>query len=492
MRKRALIVLLLVGAMVTAFAVVAPVIGSPGGVGNRNLQANGCSVHNIAGSDTVTMTASKLNPSPGEQITVTVTVSGGQGSGTKMGVSLLTALSSSSGTMPSDKGWSIVSDPSGTKYNYNEGSYSGSATFTWTLTAPSTAGSYKLYARAYMGPSFYYKDASQGLSFTVGTTVVTPPTVKIATPAASGTVQGAFSVIATVTAGSVSTISSAILRIDATTVGTLTTAPYSWIVDSTAYANGVHTINVTATDSGNHKGYAQQTVIVSNYQSSAGTAPTVSITGPANGTTVSGRFNVSATVTSTVSIANATLNLDGVKVSTLSAGPYLWTVDSSALAVGKHVLQVYAFDVKGVVGTAQSQTVVRSGPVFIGMVLPSSASGTVDLTPVINTTDTISLLSYHLDGVLVSNMTAPPYTLSLDTTSFSDGSHTLNVTAVTISGARWSQEFTLVTLNDQGSSFFVLTSIDLLIMMGLVLVSVVAIVFTIVGRKKGPGRETPR
>ncbi len=494
--KKNMIALILVGAIITAFAVIAPVLGSPGGIGNKDLQANSCSVHDIVGSDIITMSASKLNPTPGEQITITVSVSGSQGSGAELGVSLLTALSGSTGTLPSDKGWTIVSDPSGTTYNYNEKAYSGSATFTWTLNVPASAGSYNMYARAYMGPSIYYKDATQGLTFTVGTTTVAAPTVLITAPASSATVRGSFSVIATATPGAGASVTSVILRVDGTMIGTLTAAPYSWIVDSTKYVNGAHTINVTAVDNVNRNGYAQQKVTINNLVTTPSDtpAPIVTITNPINGTVISGKVNVSANITASVSIANLTLNLDGVIVSTLSKAPFVWQADSEVLSAGTHVLQVDAFDTLGVLGTAQSMFEVRAGPVTIDMVVPPTNSGIVYLTPTIKTTDTISHVLYFLDGVLAGNVTSAPYAYSLDTTAVPDGSHGLNITAVTASGVKWFEEFAFDTLNNLegtasgngGSTQFVLTGIDLLIMQALLVVLVLGIVLKVGGRKKGP------
>jgi hypothetical protein len=83
----------------------------------------------------------------------------------------------SSNSLPSNDGWTIVSDPTGsTAFNYYEDDqYSGSLTATWTLTAPSINGTYKLYAREVHGNGETYTNRFvSGISFTVGS--ITAPT----------------------------------------------------------------------------------------------------------------------------------------------------------------------------------------------------------------------------------------------------------------------------------------------------------------------------
>jgi hypothetical protein len=497
LRKRNLVTLILVCLAIIAVSMVVPVLGSPGGVGNRNLQANGCTAHNIAGTDAVSMSASKLNPMPGEQITVTVTVTGSQGSGAKMGVSLLAALSGSTGTMPSDKGWTIISDPSGTKYNYNEKSYSGSGSFTWTLKAPSAAGTYKLYARAYMGPSFYYKDATQGVTFSVSNLTVTSPTVQVTAPASGATVRGNFLVTAAATSDSAATIATVRLSIDGVLIGTLTTVPFSWSVNSAGFLNGLHTVNVTVADNGNRMGYAQQTITISNVVLPAnGTkGPSIIFSTPVNGSAVSGMVAVNLSVSSSVRVTNVTLGLDGALISTLSAPPYSWKANSSGLLPGTHAFQAYAFDSAGGYSTAQATILVQPSPVTIDIILSPVNSGVVELLPTIKSNETVSYVLFTVDGTLLSRVTSAPYSYSFDTTTISNGPHTLNITVVTTSGTKWSEEFSIEILNngiasDIGSGF-AFTNIDLLVTLSLITIMVLAIISKVGGKRKGPDIEHP-
>jgi hypothetical protein len=451
--KRNLIALFLVGAVIMAAAVIAPVLGSPGGVGNKNLQANSCGAHNIvSSSNTVTVTASNLNPAPGEQVTVTASLSGSGGSGNKAGVALFTALSGSSGTAPADKGWSIVSDPSGTTYNYNEKSYGGSASFVWTLKAPATSGKYSLYARGYMGPTFNYKDAASPLSFNVGSATVSNPKVSVTAPASGATVSGTVTVSATASPGTGSTISSVDLRIDSTSVGTRTASPYSWSVSSANYANGAHTLNVTATDSGGRKGYSQIGITINNVAQSP---PVVTITTPAAGATLTGTAVITATAkpAGTATIGSVTLSIDGTSIGSKSAAPYTWSVNSVAYAKGTHTILVTATDSNAMRGTAQISVSVNNDPASVTISSPTNGatvSGTVPVTATGTPPagQTMTGMELKVDGVSKGAVASAPYTWNVNTNDLANGNHVYNVTS-TSSGGVHSYAQISVTYNNQ-------------------------------------------
>jgi hypothetical protein len=77
-----------------------------------------------------------------------------------------------------------------------------------------------------------------------------PPAVTLTAPAAGATVKGMVTLTATAMASSTYnlTITSVAFMVDATAVGTATTAPYSVSWDSTKVANGSHQITAKATD----------------------------------------------------------------------------------------------------------------------------------------------------------------------------------------------------------------------------------------------------
>jgi hypothetical protein len=139
---------------------------------------DGSSCHGDLSAATISMSASKLNPQTNEQITVSVTVSGSEASGTELGIMLYKTQTGTATDLPSDDGWVLVSDPSGsTQFWYYEwASVTGGISGTWTLNAPPTGGTYYIYARDHHGSGGkYYADDTTGLTFTVTAPVNNPP-----------------------------------------------------------------------------------------------------------------------------------------------------------------------------------------------------------------------------------------------------------------------------------------------------------------------------
>jgi hypothetical protein len=177
-------------------------------------------------------------------------------------------------------------------------------------------------------------------------TDATPPSVSITSPANGSTVSGTVSI--QVSATDNVAVSSVSLTVDGTTLGTSTTAPYtfSWTASS-----GSHTIVATAKDAAGNS--ASNTITVSqNVVSSDITAPTVSITSPANGSTVSGTVNVAVSATDNVGVNFVSFSVDGATVASLSTAPYNFSWNTTNVADGNHSLTAKATDAAGNATTA--------------------------------------------------------------------------------------------------------------------------------------------
>jgi hypothetical protein len=264
--RRGHVALFLVAVLI-AVAVLSPTMTAySNGVGDSNKQY-GCSTdcHTVQSNSVVTMSPSTITPTPGSTVTVTVNVSGGEASNTPLGVMILSALTTS-GSLPSDAGWTIVSDPTGaTAYNYHEiQTYTGSVSWTWTLTAPTSEGIYTLYAREIHGNGeTYSRDYSTGVAFVVGNPE-TPGQISlvITSPAANSEVSNAITVAASMIPSS--DILYAILSIDGVQVNNKTDAPFSWTIDTRLYADGTHVVNITATNATSAHGYGEISFTVNN------------------------------------------------------------------------------------------------------------------------------------------------------------------------------------------------------------------------------------
>lgn len=82
------------------------------------------------------------------------------------------------------------------------------------------------------------------------------------------------------------------------------------------------------------------------------TAPTVVVTAPTNGATVSGTITLTATCTDNIACASVQFEVDGTNVgAALAVSPYTTTFNTALLADGSHVFSALGTDYAGNVGT---------------------------------------------------------------------------------------------------------------------------------------------
>jgi hypothetical protein len=195
-------------------------------------------------------------------------------------------------------------------------------------------------------------------------------------------------------------------------LGTDDTAPYevSWNTDTVA--DGEHVLSATAFDAaGNTADSAPVAVTVSNTPPPADTvAPTVGISTPAAGSTVSGTVQVSGTASDDVGVTEVRFFADGVPIGTDATAPYEISWDTTAGTDGSRELTADAVDAAGNTGNSQPVTVTvdNSAPA------PALASLTLDpgsVTGGNSSTGTVTLDAAAPEGGIVvtlesSNATA--------------------------------------------------------------------------------------
>src|SRR5204862_298811 len=134
-----------------------------------------------------------------------------------------------------------------------------------------------------------------------------------------------------------------------------TTAPYSISWDTTTASNASHTLTAIARDAaGNTTTAAAVTVTVFNDT----TAPTVSVTAPAGGATVSGTTTISATASDNVGVVGVQFRLDGANLGAEdTTAPYSIAWDTTTASNASHTLTAIARDAAGNTTTAAAVTV---------------------------------------------------------------------------------------------------------------------------------------
>src|SRR5580700_6029343 len=170
-------------------------------------------------------------------------------------------------------------------------------------------------------------------------------TVSITSPASGATVSGTTT--ATATATDPVGITSVQFQVDGTSLGaSLTAAPYSLSLDTRALSNGKHNLTAIAVDNSGNK--ATSTVVSILISNLSAVPPTVSITSPVSGATVSGTTTVTATATDPVGITSVQFQVHGTSLgASLTAAPYSLSLDTRALSNGKHNLTAIAVDNSG-------------------------------------------------------------------------------------------------------------------------------------------------
>ena len=302
----------------------------------------------------------------------------------------------------------------------------------WNTTATAN-GSHTLTARARDAAG--NQTTSSAVSVTVQNGDTTAPTVSVTAPAAGSTVSGTVTVSAT--ASDNVGVAGVQFLLDGVALGAEdATAPYSVSWNTTATANGSHTLTARARDAaGNQTTSAAVSVTVQNGDT---TAPTVSVTAPAAGSTVSGTVTVSATASDNVGVAGVQFLLDGVALGAEDAtAPYSVSWNTTATANGSHTLTARARDAAGNQTTSAAVSVtVQNGDTTaptVSVTAPaagSTVSGTVTVSATASDNVGVAGVQFLLDGVALGAEDATaPYSVSWNTTATANGSHTLTARA---------------------------------------------------------------
>src|SRR6267378_3309430 len=172
-----------------------------------------------------------------------------------------------------------------------------------------------------------------------------PLAVTITSPSSGATVSGKVKIVAT--ASGSAAVASVQFRVDGASVGAaVASAPYSQSLDTTKLINGKHDLTAIAVDNSGNK---TTSAVVSIATNNLGTPPpTVSITSPASGATVSGTITIVATASGSAAVASVQFRVDGASVgAAVAAAPYSQSLDTTKLINGKHDLTAIAVDNSG-------------------------------------------------------------------------------------------------------------------------------------------------
>jgi len=165
--------------------------------------------------------------------------------------------------------------------------------------------------------------------------------------------------------------------------------------------------------------------------------PAVSISSPTAGATVAGTISVSANASDNVGVAGVQFRLDGAPLGAEgTASPYQVAWDTTAAPEGSHTLTAVARDAAGNTATSAPVSVtVRNDktPPTVTITSPTNGSlvsGTISVSADASDNVGVAGVQFKLDGApLGAEDTSAPYSVPWDTTTATNGSHTLTAVA---------------------------------------------------------------
>ena len=183
----------------------------------------------------------------------------------------------------------------------------------------------------------------------------TPPSVSITSPAAGQ--QVGRNVTISASASDAVGVASVTFKVDGAVIGTDSKPPFSVRWNSRAAADGSHTLRAEARDAAGNMSASAPVVVTIGSPTTDTTAPTVSISSPAAGATVTGTLTIAATASDAVGVASVTFLVDTTVIATDTSSPYSVSWDTRAVASGSHTLRAEARDAAANVGSSSAVTV---------------------------------------------------------------------------------------------------------------------------------------
>jgi hypothetical protein len=200
---------------------------------------------------------------------------------------------------------------------------------------------------------------------------------------------------------------------------------------------GSHTLTAKAYDAANNN----TTSSVRSFTIPDTTAPTVTLTAPTNGSTVSGTIVATANASDNIGVTKVEFYVDGTLKATDTVSPYSASIDTAALTNGTRSFTARAYDAANLSTTSTAASVTVNNvvtppsdttPPVVSVSAPaasSTVSGTITVTANASDASGIKQVQFYVDNVLKSTDTTAPYSFSLDTTTLSNASHAFKAVA---------------------------------------------------------------
>jgi subtilase family protein/Big-like domain-containing protein/fervidolysin-like protein len=168
------------------------------------------------------------------------------------------------------------------------------------------------------------------------------------------------------------------------------------------------------------------------------TPPTVNISSPSNGWTVSGTITISTPASDNTGITSFRISVGGSTLCSGASAPYPCSWNTANVGNGgPYTLTVAVWDAAGNGAVASSSVYVNNSvgdrtPPTVSIVSTangSTVSGTITLTVYANDDTAVSAVGIYVGETTVCTFTAPPYSCTWNTASVGNGAYTLKAAA---------------------------------------------------------------
>jgi len=314
-------------------------------------------------------------------------------------------------------------------------------TWTFTPTVPLAEGAHTVLATASDAAG---NTATDSNAFTLD---LTPPAVVVTTPAEGARINNPLPTYSGTVSDDGPGPLTVVVTVDGTVLGNATVTGNTWtFTPTTPLAEGVHTVTATATD------VAGNTATDSNIFTVDVTAPTVSVTAPAEGSSIN---NTTPTYSGTVSDDGpgpytVSITVDGTVLGNATVTGNTWTfTPTTPLAEGAHTVTATATDAAGNTATDSNNFTVDVTAPTVAVTAPAEGSSTNDTTPTYSgTVEAGATVVITVDGVVLGNATVTGTSWTFTSiVPLTEGSHTVTATATDAAGntATDSNTFTVDT-----------------------------------------------
>jgi YVTN family beta-propeller protein len=261
----------------------------------------------------------------------------------------------------------------------------------------------------------------------------TKPAVSLSAPGGGGPVSGTVQLSASASDNVGVTDVKFYVDNSTTALGTAAASPYSSSWNTTAVTNGTHTVKAVARDAAGNTATSTRTVTVDNAK------PSVSLTGPANGATVSGTVSLSATASDNAGVTGVKFLVDGAVVGAEdTTSPYGVSWNTTLVSNGMHTVTAVARDAAGNSTTTSTRTVTVANPDItapsVSVTAPNNGApvaGTVSLSATASDNVGVADVKFYVDNssTALAIDTTSPYGASWNTTTVANGAHTVTARA---------------------------------------------------------------